>query len=138
MEFFDPEQNDQRFVSEGDEYKFSYNGQTENVAKALQEKQAEEQIKAYEKYMPLGSIVSIDNNSKKLMIIGYNYSQGDIVSDYLSCEFPFGIDKQHAFSCFNHNQITQVYNIGYINAFGNSYRDSLLDQQQPKSDGPKL
>ncbi len=138
MTEFSPEQNEQRFVAQGNEYQVSFNGETTNIANKLKEQAENDRLKAYEKYMPLGSIVSIDNNSKKYMIIGYNYLQGDIMSDYIACEFPYGIDNQHNAVNFNHNQITQVYEIGYINAFGNTYRDSLLDQQQPKSDGPKL
>ncbi len=134
---FSEEQNTQRFFGDG-EYNLSYNGKEgEEAAKELKSEIEQDRLEAYEKYMPIGSIVSIDGE-QKLMIIGYKSKNGDVESDYLACQFPFGIDMTHGAIAFNHEMIKKVYDLGYINAQGKYYRSQLSDQQKPEINGPRL
>lgn len=131
----DEKTNEQRFVGNG-EYQFQYNGKTGEEAMAAAKRDVEnDQVQAYSKYSPLGTIVSVDG-SKKLMIIGYKYKQNGGEFDYIGCEFPFGVDQNHGMVFFNHQDIKSFYDIGFINEQGKYYR-SQLDQAMPENNGPK-
>ena len=116
--------NENRFVAQDGELILKYEGTIENAEKRIKEKNNEERLKALKKYMPLGSIVSL-NDEIKYMIIGYNCANG---KDYLACVFPFGISEEYGFFEFNHSDITKIYNVGYINEQSNFYRNRLLDK----------
>lgn len=129
--------NNQRFIGQQGEYDFSYNGKKGKEALELARKEIEnEKLKAYNKYSPLGTIVSL-SDSRKVMIIGYKSINNGVEYDYIGCEFPYGLDQNHQLISFNHNDITKFFNIGFINEQGNYYRDKL-DQQMPKNDGLTL
>ena len=61
--------NENRFVAQDGELILKYEGTIENAEKRIKEKNNEERLKALKKYMPLGSIVSL-NDEIKYMIIG--------------------------------------------------------------------
>ena len=60
-------------------------------------------------YLPIGSIVTV--NGKKMMIIGYDQnivSDNLTTSDYLGCEYPYGLLNITSLSVFNQSDITNV------------------------------
>lgn len=66
-------------------------------------------------YLPIGSIVTV--NGKKMMIIGYDQnivSDSLSTSDYLGCEYPYGLLNITSLSVFNQSDITNVDFQGYI------------------------
>ncbi|MBR6690864.1 MAG: DUF4176 domain-containing protein [Bacilli bacterium] len=68
------------------------------------------------KYLPLGSIVSLNGKDAKLMIIGYKRKNREInkIFDYSGCMYPTGIFIPSSYSLsFNHDQIDKVYYVGY-------------------------
>ena len=72
-------------------------------------------------YLPIGSIVTV--NGKKMMIIGYDQntvSDNLTTSDYLGCEYPYGLLNITSLSVFNQNDITSVDFEGYVNDSYNS------------------
>ncbi len=72
-------------------------------------------------YLPIGSIVTV--NGKKMMIIGYDQntvSDNLTTSDYLGCEYPYGLLNITSLSVFNQNDITNVDFEGYVNDSYNS------------------
>ena len=116
--------NERRFVAQDKELMVRYEGSAENAEEKMKEKKEKEKLKALNKYMPLGSIVGLDDEIK-YMIIGYN---GEEEKDYLACIFPFGINKEYGFYEFKHTDIKKIYNIGYINEQSNFYRNRLSEQ----------
>ncbi|MBQ9072545.1 MAG: DUF4176 domain-containing protein [Bacilli bacterium] len=69
-----------------------------------------------EKYLPLGSIVSLKNSKIKLIIIGYckNLSiYKEKKCDYIATIYPIGIINLRESLFFNHEQIDKIFYIGY-------------------------
>lgn len=72
-------------------------------------------------YLPIGSIVTV--NGKKMMIIGYDQnivSDNLTTSDYLGCEYPYGLLNITSLSVFNQSDITNVDFQGFISDSYNS------------------
>ena len=69
-----------------------------------------------EKYLPLGSVVLLKGASKKIMIVGYlsySFSQKTEIYDYMGCLYPEGIISSDKNLLFNHDQIDEIYYLGY-------------------------
>ncbi len=85
-----------------------------------------------EKYLPIGSVVTVKDINKKLMIIGYyslEYKNSVKLYDYVGCSYPEGmLLKNNTFS-FNHSDIISCDFLGYQDE---SYKvlNSNLNSQQ--------
>jgi hypothetical protein len=69
-----------------------------------------------EKYLPIGSVVMLQNGKKELMITGYLVSEEgntSVVYDYSGCLYPEGIISSNQNAVFNHEQIQQVLFTGF-------------------------
>lgn len=69
-----------------------------------------------DKYLPIGSIVTIKSNSKKIMIIGYysvEYEDNITIYDYVGCSYPEGILNKKNVISFNHEDILNIDFIGF-------------------------
>ena len=69
------------------------------------------------KLLPLGSIVTLKEENKKLMIMGHTQQniQEQAFYDYIACLWPDGyIDQDHCY-VFNHEDIDSLYFIGLQN-----------------------
>ena len=70
-----------------------------------------------EKYLPIGSVVLLENAKKRVMITGF-VVQGEEtegkVFDYIGCLYPEGVISSEQNLVFNHEQIKEIYYIGYI------------------------
>ena len=118
--------NFERFVSDGN-YNLTHNGKTGADAIAeLNRIRKEKLMNAYNKYIPLGSVVSL-NDARKLMVIGYKCADGQKRYDYVGCIFPYGWDQNHPLVFFNHDMIQKFFSIGFVNDHGNSYRSQLAE-----------
>lgn len=69
-----------------------------------------------EKYLPIGSIVTLKDSRLKFMIIGYckniridKYKE----NDYTACIYPLGIVNLKETLAFKHEQIKDIYYLGY-------------------------
>jgi len=81
-----------------------------------------------EKYLPIGSVVLLKGGTKKVMITGYcmkTKENPDKIYDYSGCPFPEGVVKSTLTSVFNHNQIVQVFFIGYKNDESDSFLSTI-------------
>lgn len=114
-----------RMIAQEGEYKFTINESTENSYEKIEERFKQQIKRGVEKYMPIGSVVSLIDSNVKYMIIGFNYINENDKYDYLACFYPFGIDVKHDPQKFNHNQIDKIYHIGYINKQEEIFKDSL-------------
>ncbi len=69
-----------------------------------------------EKYLPIGTVVMLENGKKELMITGYLISESNnpsVVYDYSGCLYPEGIISSNQNAVFNHSQIKEVLFEGY-------------------------
>ena len=81
-----------------------------------------------EKYLPIGTVVLLENGTKELMITGYNVTSTDIpgtVYDYSGCLYPEGIIRSDINCVFNHSQIDSILYFGYISASSQIFLDNL-------------
>ncbi len=117
--------NDKRLYGNFDEYKFKINGETENLEETMKKRNEEELTEGMKKYMPIGSIVVLNGSDTLRMIIGFNYSNSQIVYDYISCLYPFGVNMEKSTLAFNHDQIDRVYHIGYINSQERAFKSQI-------------
>ena len=68
-----------------------------------------------EKYLPIGSVVRLKNAKKNVMITGYLVKYDDKIYDYTCCLFPGGIVSLNDVLVFNHDEIEEIYYLGYRN-----------------------
>lgn len=99
-----------------------------------------------DKWLPIGSVVLLEDGNRLLMIYGRAQrqvdadSKNDVMWDYVGCMFPEGnIDPDHSY-LFNKEQIDSVYFIGYQPAEEyelSKQLDELMDAyvSADKSDG---
>ncbi len=69
------------------------------------------------KYLPIGSVVSLINDSRRLLIIGRQlYSETNhVIRDFVALEYPNGfISSAEKFILFDRKEIEVVYHYGYV------------------------
>ena len=68
--------------------------------------------------LPIGSVVMIGNSKKKVMIAGgcQKGGQEGKLWDYTGVVYPEGFLDAQKMILFNHDQITQIYALGYQDA----------------------
>ena len=73
-------------------------------------------MKDTSKLLPIGSVVLLNNGTKKIMITGF-YSvpanDNNKVYDYCGCLFPEGVISSEQNLLFDHNQIEKVFYMGF-------------------------
>lgn len=70
-----------------------------------------------EKYLPIGSVCLLKDATKKIMITGFVAKSGENnqIFDYVGCVYPEGIISSDKNLLFNHDQIAEVFHVGYSN-----------------------
>ncbi len=63
-----------------------------------------------EKYLPIGTVVTLQNAKKRIMIIGYCPvdNENKQMYDYSACIYPEGLIDSNKILLFNHDQIEQI------------------------------
>ena len=67
-------------------------------------------------YLPIGSIVLVNDGEKKMMIIGYKVrsaEDSDKVWDYLGCIYPIGVFSKKVNFVFDHKEIREICFSGF-------------------------
>lgn len=66
-------------------------------------------------YLPIGSVVRLQEGKKRLMIYGRRQTQADTGAqwDYVGCLYPEGNISEDFTFLFNHDMIEQIYFIGF-------------------------
>ena len=70
-----------------------------------------------EKFLPVGTVVILKNGKKRMMITGFiatGKETGDKVFDYIGCLYPEGVISSDRNLLFDHDQIAQVFYMGYV------------------------
>lgn len=81
-------------------------------------------------YLPIGSIVRLEDGTKKLMITGYctvPAESPDVVYDYCGCLYPEGILNSEENYVFDHDQIEEVSFIGYEDDESKEFKKVILE-----------
>lgn len=80
------------------------------------------------KYLPIGTVVLLNGGSKKIMITGFcSISEDDInrVYDYCGCIYPEGYLNSNQVCLFDHNQINEIFYLGYENDEESEFKKEL-------------
>lgn len=68
-----------------------------------------------EKYLPIGTVVSLNGGTKKTMIVGFcPVTEDGKKFDYIGCLYPEGVVSPNESLLFNHDQIVKVYAKGMV------------------------
>lgn len=70
-----------------------------------------------EKFLPIGTVVLLKGGTKKAMITGFcSIAEEDKtkVYDYSGCVYPEGYLSSNQICLFDHDQIDQVFYMGYV------------------------
>lgn len=97
-----------------DEHIVNSEGET-MLTEELSEKQSDEILKNSE-YLPIGTVVTVGDETKKLMIIGLlqTKAENNQVYDYSAVLYPEGFIGPSETYLFNKNQISRIYHLGYV------------------------
>lgn len=81
----------------------------------------------YEKYLPIGSVVLLNDATKRVMICGFCVTPKDEnkLFDYIGCLYPEGIIDTDQNLLFNHNDIKQIFAIGYSDDEEKIFKEKL-------------
>lgn len=91
-----------------------------------------------EKYLPVGTVVTTNQSNKKLMIIGFSPKEKKEgkVFDYCGCLFPEGIIRNDMNFLFNHDQIKNIFFLGYNDMenqlFMEFLKNNITDNKETK------
>jgi len=69
------------------------------------------------RYLPVGSVVGLKNDSRRLLIIGRQlYSETNhVIRDFAALEYPNGfVSSKEKFILFDRKDIEVVYHYGYV------------------------
>lgn len=89
------------------------------------------------KYLPVGSVVGLHEDSRRLLIIGRQlYSEtNNVIRDYAAVDYPNGFtDAKEKFVLFNMQDIAVVYHYGYVDE-KEIQLDTLLVEAENKDNG---
>ena len=71
----------------------------------------------YEKYLPIGTVVMLNNGKKRVMITGFLImpnNEKQKLYDYSGCLYPEGIISSEQSLVFNHEDIKEIYYVGLM------------------------
>lgn len=89
--------------------------------------------------LPLGSVVTLDEGTKSLIIIGTRQIDEEKHKyDYISCPFPEGYIDDETFFLFNHEDISDVKFIGFVNAETQLYSSAIREAESMQSEDDSL
>lgn len=81
-----------------------------------------------EKYLPIGTVVMLKEGTKRTMIVGFcTIAEDDQekMYDYCGCLYPEGSLSSSQVLLFDHDQIEEVYQMGYSDEENEKFQTSL-------------
>src|SRR5699024_729357 len=84
-------------------------------------------------YLPVGSVVGLENDERRLLIIGRQlYSETNhVIRDYAALEYPNGfISANEKFILFDRNDIAILYHYGYVDENEMELVELLVEAEQ--------
>ncbi len=86
-----------------------------------------------EKYLPIGTICTVKNHQKKVMIVGVfsvEYNGTIKMYDYRGCDYPEGLLLNNKICSFNHTDIESILYLGYKDEFYESFNRNITEQNK--------
>ena len=101
----------------------------------MEEKEVTEEVitEIPEKYLPIGTVVLLTEATKKVMITGYasiSPDTGDKIFDYSGCVYPEGFFDYNQVCVFDHEQIHEIYHMGYSDKEQETFMVTLKEEVQ--------
>ena len=79
-----------------------------------------------EKYLPIGTIVTLKGATKPIMIMGFcPMSKDKKIYDYSACTYPEGLLSAERALAFNHNQIAEINHMGMESNAQTQFNDTI-------------
>ena len=79
-----------------------------------------------DKYLPIGTVVTLKEDTKKVMIIGFcTINDKKEMFYYTGCPYPEGIVAPDKIVAFNHNDINQIFQLGIENEETKTFSNAL-------------
>ena len=75
--------------------------------------------------LPIGTVVTVKDASRKMMIVGILQTSGGKEYDYMAVLYPEGFLDQDHFYLFNHADIAEVTFLGFMDAEYQVFRSNL-------------
>lgn len=93
-----------------------------------------------EKYLPIGSVVLLSGETKKLMITGFCSSEEgeEKEYDYSGCLYPEGLVSSDEIYLFDHEQINEINFIGYENEEEKEFKKELIENIDSEDDNDTI
>lgn len=84
-------------------------------------------------FMPIGSVITLKNGNKRIMICGrlQEREEDHKIFDYCACLYPEGLLSPDEVFLFNNEDIDQVFFVGFQDGEEFAFREFL--QQEKKS-----
>lgn len=82
------------------------------------------------KYLPIGTVVTLNNGTKKLMIIGRSQMCEGKKYDYSACLFPEGYINKDSMYVFNNEDVDNLYYVGMQNEEEFVFRKALIEAEE--------
>lgn len=83
-----------------------------------------------EKYLPVGTVLLLKGGTKKIMITGFcsvPKNDNTKVYDYSGCLYPEGVISSEEMCLFNHEQIENIYHMGYESEEEKTFNEKLKE-----------
>lgn len=96
------------------------------MSKELSERQSNKLLES-EEYLPIGTVVTVGDGTKKLMIIGLlqTKAEDNKTYDYSAVLYPEGYIGPSETYLFNKNQISRIYYLGYVSQEQKAVNETL-------------
>ena len=81
-----------------------------------------------EQVLPIGTVVMLEDATKRVMIVGYQYRSAEDtqkVYDYIGCLYPEGFIGTDKMFLFDHAQIAHIFAYGLQNDEQIAFREKL-------------
>lgn len=79
------------------------------------------------KFLPVGTIVRINNSDNMLMITGFLISNKNVCYDYCGCVYPEGILQSEIKLLFNHDEIDDIVYLGFLTDEYRLFNNKLIE-----------
>ncbi|MBQ1931292.1 MAG: DUF4176 domain-containing protein [Lachnospiraceae bacterium] len=77
--------------------------------------------------LPIGSVITVKEANKKMMIIGILQKSKDTKYDYMAVLYPEGYLTQKQIYLFNHEDIEEVHFLGFMGVDYQVFRNNLVN-----------
>ena len=77
--------------------------------------------------LPIGSVITVKEANKKMVIIGILQKSKDTKYDYMAVLYPEGYLTQKQIYLFNHEDIEEVHFLGFMGVDYQVFRNNLVN-----------